>query len=341
MVVLLTSCASSEPDVGSSVTFHEQEEKPRDANAPGAPAAESAGKKSLLIQTLGTTGTGSSTADPFGAGDDASGLDAALAGVTDAEGRANKTPDASPTVRAWFPESFLWQPLVQTNDAGVATVEFTVPDTLTTWRILALGQTRQGSQGGAAHTFLSTLPAYVDVVAPLELRVGDVIELPIQVVNQSADPLRGTLSVKVSGGLGQGGGGVNVAPWGSTASAVHTTAEATAVALLALTGDDPGTITMRADLATGALGRWSPGSGFGGGWGGLTTLSALALAMGGEIPDSVRIVLYADDKAVGEGAAEQDEERGRAHGAAAPPEWFGGGVPVARAYSGPVTMSCR
>lgn len=624
-LILLTSCASNEPDVGPSVRVqeHEQEEKPGDANAPAAPPAVSAGKKSLLIQTLGTTGSGSSTADLFGAGDDVGGLDAALAGVTDAEGRANKTPDASPTVRAWFPESFLWQPLVQTNDAGVATVEFTVPDTLTTWRILALGQTRQGSQGGAAHTFLSTLPAYVDVVAPLKVRVGDVIELPIQVVNQSADPLRGTVSVKVSGGLGQGGGGVTVAPWGSTASTVHTianhagqlvveagltagsgepvdtvrksvivtpvgrpieqsragtlagpravtfdpvgnaldgsiavtvfpgalsvlrqeldlaggrggdvgsaayawrvsqasapliagnevkpevardlglvalqrlmrttrtagsdaqsvmnaalalaglgrtegdriethlagrmrdvvtraqqadglwslgsgygldeqlvasarclwalrqsdaglasasgasqigpgllaapaelteatavkgarlrfsgalerfgdrlsdpyvaawaltsggadaldaelrarlrktvqdaliknadgslrldptlgassartlrasTAEATAVALLALTGDDPDTITMRADLATGALGRWSPGSGFGGGWGGLTALSALALSMGGEIPDSVRILLYADDKAVGEGALDPGQK---------------------------------
>ncbi len=137
---------------------------------------------------------------------------------------ADAGPEA-PAVRAWFPESFLWQPLVQTDAKdGMAKVQFTVPDTLTTWRILALGQTRQGSQGGAVQTFLSTLPAYVDVAAPLKLRVGDVVEMPIQVVNQTADALKSALVVTVTGGAGQGGGAVNVAPWGSSASTVHTTA---------------------------------------------------------------------------------------------------------------------
>jgi hypothetical protein len=86
------------------------------------------------------------------------------------------------------------------------------------------------------------------------------------------------------------------------------TAEATAVALLALNGTDADAVSMRADLATGALGRWSPGAGFGGGWGGLTALSALASAMGGEIPDSVKIVLYADDVAIGEGALDPTQK---------------------------------
>ncbi len=202
----------------------DKEESKMDMPA-GAPAAESVGRNSLLLQSLGTTGEGGASAKDMLGDSSAVGLDEALAGVAPPKTRAASPgePEA-PTVRAWFPESFLWQPLVQTNEAGAATVQFTVPDTLTTWRILALGQTRQGSQGGATHTFLSTLPAYVDVVAPLKLRVGDVVELPIQVVNQSADPLRGALSVTVSGGLGEGGGNVSVAPWGSSASTVHTTA---------------------------------------------------------------------------------------------------------------------
>ncbi|MDP2307318.1 MAG: alpha-2-macroglobulin family protein [Pseudomonadota bacterium] len=127
--------------------------------------------------------------------------------------------DAAPTPRAWFPESFLWRPLVEVPETGSVTIPVTVPDTLTTWRILALGQTRGGAQGGAVTTFASTLPAYVDVVTPTFLYAGDVVRLPVQAVSQQAGVLSAPLEVLVDGAA-VGGGAVSLAAYGSSTEMV-------------------------------------------------------------------------------------------------------------------------
>ncbi|HND32335.1 MAG TPA: alpha-2-macroglobulin family protein, partial [Myxococcota bacterium] len=103
----------------------------------------------------------------------------------------------APALRSWFPESFLWMPLVQTGPEGTVTVPVQVPDSLTTWRVLALGLTASGAQGGATTTFLSPLPAYVDMNLPSFLYAGDRLSLPVQVVSQQAEPLKGMLSLSV------------------------------------------------------------------------------------------------------------------------------------------------
>lgn len=126
---------------------------------------------------------------------------------------------AAPT-RAWFPESFLWMPIVQTDGAGVATVDVHVPDSLTTWRILALGATKAGAQAGTVANVQSTLAAYVDLVTPSFLYAGDKLTMPVQVVNQTAGVLASKLDVTVRGGTGQGGGAVSVPAYGSKASVV-------------------------------------------------------------------------------------------------------------------------
>lgn len=118
------------------------------------------------------------------------------------------------TPRAWFPESFVWQPLVEVPESGSVTVPVLVPDTLTTWRLLALGQTRGGAQGGAVTTFASTLPAYVDLVTPTFLYAGDVVRLPVQAVSQQGDPLSAPLEVLVDG-VAVGGGSISLAAFGS------------------------------------------------------------------------------------------------------------------------------
>ncbi|MFP2903118.1 alpha-2-macroglobulin family protein [Corallococcus sp. 4LFB] len=68
---------------------------------------------------------------------------------------------AAPT-RAWFPETFLFEPLVVTDANGQATVPVRVPDRLTQWRVLALAHSRSGAQAGAVTSFAGTLPTYVD-----------------------------------------------------------------------------------------------------------------------------------------------------------------------------------
>ena len=130
--------------------------------------------------------------------------------------------DEAPETRRWFPEAFLWRPLVQTGTEGQAVVDVDVPHQLTTWRILALAHDRQGQQAGSVHTFDTRLPIYVDPVVPGFLYSGDRLMLPVQAVNGTPDPVVADLRVEASGSmsglgratvaLGSGGSDVRTIP---------------------------------------------------------------------------------------------------------------------------------
>ncbi|MDX2009651.1 MAG: alpha-2-macroglobulin family protein, partial [Myxococcaceae bacterium] len=121
---------------------------------------------------------------------------------------------AAPT-RAWFPETFLFEPLVVTDSNGRATVPVKVPDRLTTWRVLALAHSRQGGQAGAVTSFLGTLPTYVEPVVPPMLYAGDSVVLPVQVVNTTEREVTSPLRLESTGVLSSAGGSVRVAAGGS------------------------------------------------------------------------------------------------------------------------------
>jgi hypothetical protein len=145
---------------------------------------------------------------------------------------AEEPASAAPT-RAWFPESFLWQPLVETK-GGAATVDVPVPDTLTTWRVLALGQTAQGAQGGAVTSFASRMDAYVDLAVPTFLVSGDRVSLPVQAVNLTDSAIRADLRVRTGGAAG--GGGISLPARGSVTDTFP------------LVAGEPGPLTVRAEL---------------------------------------------------------------------------------------------
>lgn len=156
-------------------------------------------------------------------------------GREDADAKAPEKP-AGPAMRSWFPESFLWAPSVRTDGEGTARVDVTVPDTLTSWRVLALGWSRAGAQGGAEASFQSTLAAYVELDTPSFLVAGDRVELPMQVTNQQDTALSAALDVTVRGGSGGGGGAVAVAP------------HSTGVRTLGLVAGAPGDLWVSARL---------------------------------------------------------------------------------------------
>lgn len=115
-------------------------------------------------------------------------------------GRGGKNQPATESApRAWFPETFLFEPLIVTDDNGGASITARVPDRLTSWRVLALAHSRGGAQGGAETSFLGTLATYVDPVTPPQLVVGDEVRLPIQLVNTTSAPVTSPLSVEAAG----------------------------------------------------------------------------------------------------------------------------------------------
>ncbi len=141
--------------------------------------------------------------------------------------------------RSWFPETFLFEPLVVTDDQGEATVPVHVPDRLTTWRVLALAHSRNGAQGGATTSFLGTLPTYVDPVVPGFLITGDEIKLPIQLVNTTEAAVASNLSYQIDGGILNGTGGARTIP-----------AQGSLVEYASLRANRAGTIKLKVGLGS-------------------------------------------------------------------------------------------
>jgi len=128
-------------------------------------------------------------------------------------------------VREWFPEAFLWQPLVETNDDGLASVDVRVPDQLTTWRVLALAHSAQGRQAGTTHHFDTRLPISVDPITPGWLYVGDEVVIPSQVVSMGQG-FSGSVRTGARGSLsGFGGAELSVSAGGSRVIGTAVTAE--------------------------------------------------------------------------------------------------------------------
>lgn len=120
--------------------------------------------------------------------------------------------ERGPRTRAWFPETFLFEPLVVTSEQGTAELDVRVPDRLTTWRVLGLAHSRGGSQAGTLTTFLGTLPAYVDPVVPPFLRAGDQVRIPFQLVNTTDQAIATTLVLEATGAELQGAAGAVTIP---------------------------------------------------------------------------------------------------------------------------------
>jgi hypothetical protein len=125
---------------------------------------------------------------------------------------ADKGGGNETATRAWFPETFLFDPLVVTDAHGDASVQVRVPDRLTTWRVLALAHSRTGAQGGAVASFLGTLPTYVDPIVPKRLVIGDRVRLPVQLVNTTETAVAGTLSLGADGAELAGNPGARTIP---------------------------------------------------------------------------------------------------------------------------------
>ncbi|HYI00841.1 alpha-2-macroglobulin family protein [Hyalangium sp.] len=161
----------------------------------------------------------------------------ALSKVADAEG--GEQVEAAPS-RAWFPETFLFEPLVVTDEAGQATVPVKVPDRLTRWRVLALAHSRSGAQAGAVASFAGTLPTYVDPVVPAFLRAGDSVRLPVQVVNTTSAAVEQPLRLAAEGAVVEG----------ASTRTVRVPAQGSVVEYVTVKATQPGPVSMRASLGT-------------------------------------------------------------------------------------------
>jgi hypothetical protein len=105
-------------------------------------------------------------------------------------------PGHQPGQRADFTETLYWNAAVKTAaDTGQASVTFALNDAVSTFRVAADAFSADGALGSSASTVIESIqPFYVEPKLPLEVTAGDVIRLPVALVNGTAEELNVTLS---------------------------------------------------------------------------------------------------------------------------------------------------
>ena len=102
----------------------------------------------------------------------------------------------TPRLRHVFAETAYWAPSLETNNAGHTAFNFTLPDSLTTWKLHAVGSTLDGRLTEVDRTFKTFQPFFVDLDAPQVLTVGDEITLPVNLRNYTEHAITLPVTVK-------------------------------------------------------------------------------------------------------------------------------------------------
>ncbi len=116
-----------------------------------------------------------------------------------AKGGGGGGPGAMLLVRAEFPDTAYWNPLVTTDANGQAQVSVRLPDNLTTWRMSAKAVTANTEVGEAKADIVATQDLLVRPVAPRFLVEGDKAELAAIVHNNTDADLEVSIGLSTQG----------------------------------------------------------------------------------------------------------------------------------------------
>jgi hypothetical protein len=100
---------------------------------------------------------------------------------------------SAPPPRKNLVETAFFLPALSSDKDGIVTIEFTLPDTLTTWQFKGLAHDAALRSGTLADTCVSAKSLMVEPLVPRFLREGDLVRIPVKVSNTSAGRLAGTV----------------------------------------------------------------------------------------------------------------------------------------------------
>jgi hypothetical protein len=98
-----------------------------------------------------------------------------------------------PPPRKNLVETAFFLPVLSSDKDGVVTIEFTLPDTLTTWQFKGLAHDAALRSGVIVDTCVSAKDLMVEPIMPRFLREGDVVQIPVKVSNTSTGRLAGSV----------------------------------------------------------------------------------------------------------------------------------------------------
>jgi hypothetical protein len=100
---------------------------------------------------------------------------------------------AAPPPRKNLVETAFFLPALSSGKDGIVTIEFTLPDTLTTWQFKGLAHDAALRSGTLEDTCISAKDLMVEPLVPRFLREGDLVKIPVKVSNTSTGRLAGTV----------------------------------------------------------------------------------------------------------------------------------------------------
>lgn len=121
--------------------------------------------------------------------------ESAAADASVVAGAPGGAPDRQPPrLRQYFPETLYWQPELETDAEGRATMDVPIADSITTWRISLLASDVDGNLGSADVGLRVFQDFFVEPDLPRFLTVGDEIEVPVSIFNYLDQPQTVTLT---------------------------------------------------------------------------------------------------------------------------------------------------
>jgi hypothetical protein len=100
-----------------------------------------------------------------------------------------------PEARNDFRQTIYWNPNVELGKNGKASIEFYTNDAITTFRTTVEGVGQNGGIGRNEATFYSELPLGLISKMPSVLLTGDQLKLPLTVMNNTAEVIKGKLTI--------------------------------------------------------------------------------------------------------------------------------------------------
>ena len=103
---------------------------------------------------------------------------------------------AGPRVRSYFPETLYTNPALITDGDGRASVNITLADSITTWRITSLASTAAGALGSSTAPLRVFQDFFVDLDLPVSVTQGDEVAVPVAVYNYLPTPQSVSLELR-------------------------------------------------------------------------------------------------------------------------------------------------
>jgi hypothetical protein len=121
--------------------------------------------------------------------------DVSVPGPVDPMAPVGIVGEKRPRVRQLFPETLLWKPELITDDQGHATLDISLADSITTWRLAASAVTADGRLGSTQLPLKVFQPFFADLNLPVALTRGDQVGVPVVVYNYLDRPQTVTLTL--------------------------------------------------------------------------------------------------------------------------------------------------